>query len=110
MPKVGRSIDDMLEAEAGGLVSRLAALSDLSSAAYTVGMEFEHDDEEAAVTLVRLARELEEYLERLSVAPDASLTLYRQCRRCSGKGKTQDEDPCIECGGSGHVHAEEAEE
>lgn len=105
----GRSADDILEAESGGLLHRAVALVDLQSALYTVGEEFAYDESPPAPELVRLCRELDEYVCRLSLTKEAALTQYRECSRCSGNGGTSGEPVCIECDGAGKVHAEEAD-
>jgi hypothetical protein len=104
----GKSIEDLLEARAGCPEFRLVELAELSSAVYAVAEEFAYDEEEPAVDLVRLCRGLQRFLEDVSVTEGGTLTLNRQCARCSGAGRTKGENPCIECGGLGHVHASEA--
>lgn len=105
----GRSAEDIVEAGAGGEYYRALILTELDSATCGIEEEFAYDTSEEALELSRLVRDLRAHLERLSVTEDAELTMYRQCRRCSGDGKTAGEDPCAECGGSGSVHADEAD-
>lgn len=105
---IGRSIDDVIEGERGGLFSIALTLSDLGTALYVAGEEFRYDTSPIAVEFTRRADELAEYLADLSLSNDGVLTDDRQCARCGGDGKTSDEDPCIECRGSGYVNAGEA--
>lgn len=106
----GLSVEDFLERECGGVHHKAVLLLDLGSAAETARSEWEYDTESPeAVNLVRLCAELDDYLKDLSITADGELTRYRECSRCSGNGKTRGEDPCIECGGVGAVHADEAD-
>lgn len=115
MPNTEKPIDkglssyDIVEAGAGGVFHRAVLLQELESATSAAAEEFAYDDEDAASELVRLCREVEEKVKLLSIREDATLTLYRECRRCSGNGGFKDEPVCIECGGFGRVHAEEAD-
>jgi hypothetical protein len=107
---VGRSADDIVESGAGGEFHRAVILTDLASAAYGAEAEFAYDTDEPATDLVRLCRDLQALLERLSIdEATATLTLNRECRRCSGSGEAGDTGGCLECGGSGYVHADEAD-
>lgn len=108
MSDYGRSAEDILDGGAGGEWHRALALQDLDSAAYGVEEEFAYDDDEPARDLVHMAKELRTHLARLSVTKDAKLSLWRECRMCSGEG-TVGGEKCIECGGVGSVHADEAD-
>lgn len=116
-PVVGRSAEDLLEASCGGMEHHAMLLSDLMSATYACAEEWGYDDSEPGATLARMCRELQKFAVDLSLTDDGVLTLNRECRRCSGNGKAVAvrsgerivEDPCIECGGSGYVHADEAD-
>ena len=106
----GLAADEILEREAGGVHHVATILCDLESACYAAYEEFRyHSDNEAAAELSRLLEPLSAHLDRVSVMKDGGLTLHRECRRCSGIGRTSGEDPCIECGGSGSVHGDEAD-
>lgn len=108
--QVGRSVDDVVEAEIGCLYSIATTLNMLGSELYATGETFRYDtDNPAAVELTRRVDELARFIDDLSLAPDGTLTDNRECRRCSGAGRTKGEDPCIECGGSGYVNAGEAD-
>ncbi len=103
----GRSIDDTVEAEMGSLFHHACLLQELESAAYCVEMEFEYDEQEVAVDLLKVVKQLRFKLERVSLRPDGTLTIYRQCRRCSGsKACGPDEPVCAECNGAGFVTPE----
>ncbi len=110
----GLSVDDFLEREAGGVHHVAVVLAELGSAVETARLEWEYDESPEAVRLVRLCAPLDAFLKDLSVDPsDGTLTRWRECRRCSGRGKWGDkghgEDPCVECGGVGAIHADEAD-
>jgi hypothetical protein len=106
---IGRSVEDVVEAETGCLYSIALTLNMLSSELYATGEQFRYDDDNpVAVELTRRVDELTEFIEDLSLTPDGTLTNNRECRRCSGAGRTSGEDPCVECGGRGYVHREEA--
>jgi hypothetical protein len=90
------------------LLTRAIVLQELETSAYCVEMEFAYDNEDLAVELLRIVKDLRAYLARLSLRPDALLTLDRQCPRCSGRGAcTPDEPVCVECDGSGRVRVGE---
>lgn len=103
--QAGLSAEDIVEREAGGLVHRAVGLVELAGAAEFARREFEYDDEDPARELVRLSDELLAHLARVSVSGAGTLTLHRVCRRCDGR----DSGDCMECGGRGSVHADEAE-
>jgi hypothetical protein len=105
----GQSIDDFLEHETGGVHHKAIILAELGSAVYTARKEWEYDEDGEGVELTRLCAALDEYLTHLSILPDGELTLYRECRRCGGAGGFGDEPTCGECGGTGSVHASEAD-
>lgn len=106
----GLSPSEIIEREAGGRESKAFGLCELQGAVEWAIAEWEYDTEAPeAVALVRLCRDLSDYLNVLSLTTEGALTLYRECIRCSGAGKTSGEDPCIECQGRGSVHAEEAD-
>lgn len=107
--KGGRSVDDFLEHEAGGVYHKAVILADLGSAVYTARKEWEYDESEAGVLLTQLCTALDDYLRDLSIMPDGELTRYRECSRCGGEGGFKDEPTCNECGGVGSVHASEAD-
>jgi DnaJ-class molecular chaperone len=107
--RAGRSIDWLAENSLGGKELRIIALMDLHNALYGVEQEFEHDDSEEAKQLLREVKGLTMTVDRLSLTDDGDLTLYRECSRCSGRGATAGEDPCVDCGGTGAIHAEEAD-
>ena len=109
MSPVGRAAEDILEAEAGGLVHVAMTLAKLGGALGAAVREWEHDDELPGQELANRCEELLEFVELLSLSQEGKLTLRRQCRRCSGKGETRGEDPCVECGGRGWVHAEDVD-
>jgi hypothetical protein len=105
----GRSADDVLEASAGGLEHNATLLVDLASAAYAAAEAWGYDEDGPGAELAAKCREIERMAHDLSLTADGRLTLNRECRRCSGAGSFPDEDPCIECGGKGYVHASEAD-
>jgi hypothetical protein len=106
----GLSPADIIEREAGGRESKAFGLCELQGNVEWAIAEWEYDTEAPeAVELVRLARDLSDYLSVLSITAEGALTHFRECIRCSGDGKTSGEDPCIECGGRGAVHADEAD-
>lgn len=107
----GIAVFDILERRSGGLEGRALAVHDLESAVEGVIAEFEYDEGPEAAELVKRAREMNDFLKRLSMNMDtAELTFFRECSRCSGQGATAGEDPCIDCDGRGAIHAEEADD
>lgn len=107
---VGRSVEDVVEAEIGCLYSIALTLNMLESELYATGEQFRYDDDNpVAVELTRRVDELARFIEDLSLVPDGTLTDNRECRRCSGAGQTTGEDPCVECGGRGYVNSGEAD-
>lgn len=105
----GRSIEDVIEREAGCLYYHAVLLSDLSSNLEAAAETYSHSDDLPSQELARRCRELGEFMDTLSLTEAGEITLHRECRRCSGTGHTTGEDPCGECGGRGYVHAEEAD-
>lgn len=106
----GRSADDILEAGAGGVYHRAIYIAELDSASYGVEEEFAYDEDEVAVELVRLVRDLRAHLSRLSITEDAALTLDRTCPACGGDGKDwrlqepeRSQNPCEDCEGTGSL-------
>lgn len=103
--QVGRSIEDVVEAETGCLYGIALSLDVLGSELYATGEQFRYDtNNPVAVELTRRVDELARFVEGLSLAPDGTLTENRECRRCSGAGRTKGEDPCAECDGSGYMN------
>lgn len=106
--KLGRSAESILESGAGGEFHRAIALADLGSALYGVIEEFSYDTNEPATDLLRMARDLQQHLERLQIADDAELTLDRTCDACDGDAKDhglqepeRSQNPCGDCQGTG---------
>lgn len=98
---IGTRPEDILERGAGGEWHRALAISDLMSALEAVTEEFTYDTSEPAQDLLRMARDLLAFTERLAITEDAWLTLDKECRACGGRGEYGGVDRCEECGGTG---------
>lgn len=105
----GLALDEFAEREIGSPLSNAIALTVLGGEVEACRENWSYDESPEAVELVRLCAALDDYLKSLSITEDGALTLYRQCRRCSGAGEFTDEQPCRECAGRGSVHASEAD-
>ena len=105
----GYDVNELLERETGGPILNAVTLAELGSAVYAASETFAYDEGEAAEELRAHLAPLQRTLERLSFTKAGDLTLWRECRRCGGDGQTRGEDPCIECGGRGAIHADGVE-